>query len=229
MPRTFMYKVIEDLIVDPQPRKNITFQPRTPNCLSKLVCFVFPLSIKEKQEQNNEQKRNLLARPCCAHQGPPWLSARIDPAWKCSPLSSLLCRSMTSEPCSSGHAQSSGGAGATSGEEEKLPVNRRHMIVGLITGLDLFTLNVSRRGFDDSSRRLHMTFFLVRYLAKITRNVRQHKIVKSRNLQEKSESSVICHCRRVRKCLASFHQHPCPLLHFRHLAQQECTSSVSDQ
>ena len=42
--------------------------------------------------------------------------------------------------------------------------------------------------------------------------------------------SHLCHyCRRAHKCLASFHKHPCPLLHSSVLAQQECPSLVSDQ
>ena len=48
-----------------------------------------------------------------------------------------------------------------------------------------------------------------------------------------SSSSVLSHlfrhCRKVRTSLASFHVHPCPLLHSSLLAQQECPSSVSDQ
>ena len=34
------------------------------------------------------------------------------------------------------------------------------------------------------------------------------------------------HCRRVHKCLASFHKHPCPLLHSSLLAQKERPSSI---
>ena len=57
----------------------------------------------------------------------------------------------------------------------------------------------------------------------MTKSVRQHKIVKSSKLK-KSESSLIC----VRKCLASFHKHPCPLLHSS-LVAQVCPFSMSDQ
>ena len=54
-------------------------------------------------------------------------------------------------------------------------------------------------------------------------------IVKGGNLQESESSHLYRHCRRVLKCLASFHKHPCPLLHSSLLAQQECPSLVSDQ
>ena len=37
------------------------------------------------------------------------------------------------------------------------------------------------------------------------------------------------HCRRVYKCLANFHKHPCPLLHSSLLTQQGYPSLVSDQ
>ena len=37
------------------------------------------------------------------------------------------------------------------------------------------------------------------------------------------------HCIRVHRCLASFHKHPCPLLHSSLLVQQECPSSMCDQ
>ena len=60
----------------------------------------------------------------------------------------------------------------------------------------------------------------------MTRSVRQHKIVKGGKLQ-KSDSSLICVI--VHKCLASFHKHPCPLLHSSLLVQQGCPSLVSDQ
>ena len=62
----------------------------------------------------------------------------------------------------------------------------------------------------------------------MTKNVCQHKIIKGGKLQ-KYESSHLCHhCRRVHKCLASFHKHPCRLLHSSLLVQQECPS-VSNQ
>ena len=55
----------------------------------------------------------------------------------------------------------------------------------------------------------------------MTKCVCQHKIVKGGKLK-RSESSIMCRrCKRVHKCLASFHKHPCLPLHSGLLAQQD--------
>ena len=44
----------------------------------------------------------------------------------------------------------------------------------------------------------------------MTKCVRQHKVVKGGKLQKSESSSHLCHhCRRVHKCLASFHKYLC--------------------
>ena len=63
----------------------------------------------------------------------------------------------------------------------------------------------------------------------MTKSVCQHKIVKGSKLQKSWVLSHLCHhCRKIHKCLASFHKHPCQLLHSSLLAQHECPSA-SDQ
>ena len=50
------------------------------------------------------------------------------------------------------------------------------------------------------------------------------------NFRSLSPLRFLCyHCIRVHRCLASFHKHPCPLLHSSLLVQQECPSSMCDQ
>ena len=47
----------------------------------------------------------------------------------------------------------------------------------------------------------------------MTKGVRKHKVVKGDKPQSLSPPHLCHHCRRVHKCRASFHKHPCPLLH----------------
>ena len=64
----------------------------------------------------------------------------------------------------------------------------------------------------------------------MTESFRKLKIVKGgKTPQVWVLSHLCCHCRRVHKCLASFHTHPCPLLHFSLLIQEECLSSMCNQ
>ena len=56
------------------------------------------------------------------------------------------------------------------------------------------------------------------------KHVRHYNIVKGGKLPAQVWTlSFVSYCRRLYKCHAGFHKHPCPLLHFSLLAQPECS------